>query len=157
MTAWSELGDEERRLFVAESEELLDALESGLLALERGEVDPGLVDEIFRAAHTLKGSAATAGLEGMARLTHAMENLLDEVRSGGRAPDPGDVELLLGVVDCLREMLAAVSAGQEPPEPPGALYAALDAAAAGSTAGPPAGGPAARQAAGPGGERATAR
>ncbi|HEY8414793.1 MAG TPA: chemotaxis protein CheA [Thermaerobacter sp.] len=131
MTAWSELGEEERRLFIAESEELVDTLESGLLALERGEVDAGLVDEIFRAAHTLKGSAATAGLEGMAGLTHAMENLLDEVRAGRRSPGSGEVELLLRAVDFLRETLAAVAAGEHPPEPPEALYAALDAAVAG--------------------------
>lgn len=109
-------------LFLAEGEELLGALESSLLAIEasvrRGaDIDPEVVAAAFRAAHTLKGSSAAVGLRAMSSLTHAMENVLDGVRRGGR-PVPAQVEALLGAVDHLRTWLARVgeAVGREGPE-----------------------------------------
>jgi two-component system chemotaxis sensor kinase CheA len=79
-----ELTAEERTLFIAEAEEHIANLESGLLRLEQGG-DGAVIAELFRSAHTLKGSAGAAGLTGMSQLAHAMENLLDQVRNGTRA------------------------------------------------------------------------
>ena len=127
MNPWLELGEDERRLFLAECEELLEQLEAGLLDLEQGRGGVEVLHEIFRAAHTIKGSAATVGLEGMARLTHALENRLDELRSGLRQPAAGEVSTMLAAVDALRAMLAAVAAGEEPAPPPASVLAALEA------------------------------
>ena len=73
--------------YFEESREGLDAMESGLLALEGGSVDPEVVNSVFRAAHSIKGGAATFGFGKMAGLTHVLETLLDEVRGGKRALD----------------------------------------------------------------------
>ncbi|ADU52179.1 CheA signal transduction histidine kinase [Thermaerobacter marianensis DSM 12885] len=123
---WFELSEDERQLFLAEGAELLDQLEAGLLDLEAGRAGTETIHAVFRAAHTLKGSAATVGLDGMARLTHVMENRLDAWRHGYETPGPAAVSAMLAAVDGLREMLAAVAAGGDPPPPPAALLAALE-------------------------------
>jgi two-component system chemotaxis sensor kinase CheA len=92
--------------FFEESLEGLDAMEEALLALEGGADDPELVHTIFRAAHSIKGGAATFGFADLAAFTHVLESLLDEVRGGRRAADGETVELLLQSVDCMRGMLA---------------------------------------------------
>ena len=102
-----ELSAEELALFLSESAEMVDTMEELLVDLETG-ASPDAVAAIFRAAHTLKGGAATAGMTRMARLTHALESLLDLVRSGERAVDADIVDALLGAVDVLRRCLAAV-------------------------------------------------
>ncbi|MEW6398835.1 MAG: chemotaxis protein CheA [Bacillota bacterium] len=99
-------------VFLAEGEELLAALESSLLVMEAsarqgGSVDPEVVAGAFRAAHTLKGSSAAVGLRAMSVLTHAMENVLDGVRRGGK-PEPAQMEALLGALDHIRSQLAHV-------------------------------------------------
>ncbi|PZN01715.1 MAG: chemotaxis protein CheA, partial [Bacillota bacterium] len=127
--SWLELGDDERQLFLAEGAELLEQLEAGLLDLEAGRGGPETVHAVFRAAHTLKGSAATVGLDGMARLTHAMESRLDAWRHGQGEPEAGEVAAMLAGVDRLRAMLAAVAAGGDPPPPPAELLATLEAPA----------------------------
>ena len=97
--------------FFDESHEGLDAMETALLALDGGG-DKELVHGIFRAAHSIKGGAATFGFPDMAAFTHEAESLLDELRDGRRAVDAGIVELLLRSVDCLRGMFARAQAGQ---------------------------------------------
>ncbi|WP_266172193.1 chemotaxis protein CheA [Dyella subtropica] len=97
--------------FFEESHEGLDAMESALLALDGGG-DAELVHRIFRAAHSIKGGAATFGFPDMAAFTHEAESLLDELRDGRRAVDAGIVELLLRSVDCLRGMFARAQAGE---------------------------------------------
>jgi len=100
-----ELSPEELRVFLQEAGELLQLLEDGLVRLE-SEPDPReTIHEIFRAAHTLKGSAATVGLSGMAELTHVMETLLDRLRHGERTPDRPLIDALLAAVDRLRLIL----------------------------------------------------
>ena len=92
--------------FFEESLEGLDGMEEALLALESGAEDPELVHTIFRAAHSIKGGAATFGFADLAAFTHVLESLLEEVRGGRRAADGETVELLLQSVDCMRGMLA---------------------------------------------------
>jgi two-component system chemotaxis sensor kinase CheA len=97
--------------FFEESLEGLDAMEEALLALEGGAEDPELVHTIFRAAHSIKGGAATFGFVDLAAFTHVLESLLDELRGGRRAADEETVELLLQSVDCMRGMLARSRGG----------------------------------------------
>lgn len=98
--------------FFDESLEGLDAMETALLALGGQDADPELVNTIFRAAHSIKGGAATFGFADIAAFTHIAESLLDEVRSGQRHADPALVELFLRCVDTLRQMFARVADGQ---------------------------------------------
>ena len=88
-----------------ESREGLDEMEAGLLALEAGERGADLVDSIFRAAHSIKGGAGTFGFTTVAGLTHVLETLLDQVRSGERAIDAAGIDAMLGSVDVLRALL----------------------------------------------------
>jgi two-component system chemotaxis sensor kinase CheA len=100
------------KTFFEESLEGLDAMEAALLALDSGSTDGELVHTIFRAAHSIKGGAATFGFTDVAAFTHVAESLLEEVRSERRAVDPELIDLLLRSVDCLRGMLARSRGGQ---------------------------------------------
>ncbi|HEY9130585.1 MAG TPA: chemotaxis protein CheA [Dyella sp.] len=97
--------------FFDESLEGLASMESALLALDEGG-DAELVHGIFRAAHSIKGGAATFGFPEMAAFTHEAESLLDELRDGRRAIDSPTIELLLRTVDCLRGMFDRAQAGE---------------------------------------------
>lgn len=99
------------QVFFEESLEGLDNMETALLALDEGG-DKELVHTIFRAAHSIKGGAATFGFPEMSAFTHEAESLLDELRDGRRAIDKPIIELLLRSVDCLRGMFARAQAGQ---------------------------------------------
>jgi len=92
--------DSDLVLFLEEAAEQLRVLSDGLLRLER-ESDAQLVQALFRAAHTLKGSSATIGHTRMASLTHAMEGVLDKVRNGALVPDSRVIDALLAAVDVL--------------------------------------------------------
>ncbi len=98
-------------IFFEESVEGLEVLEAGLLRLEPGEPDADTVNEVFRAAHSIKGGAGTFGFEAVAEFTHHMETLLDQMRAGERKVTEPVVALLLKSVDCLRDMLGAAKEG----------------------------------------------
>jgi two-component system chemotaxis sensor kinase CheA len=100
------------KTFFEESLEGLDAMEAALLALDSGSTDGELVHTIFRAAHSIKGGAATFGFTDVAAFTHVAESLLEEVRSERRGVDAELIDLLLRSVDCLRGMLARSRGGQ---------------------------------------------
>jgi two-component system chemotaxis sensor kinase CheA len=93
--------DSDLTLFLEEAAEHLRTLSDGLLRLERDASDPQLIQAMFRAAHTLKGSSATIGHERMARLTHAMESVLDAIRKGALPVSPALIDTLLAGVDAL--------------------------------------------------------
>lgn len=98
--------------FFEESREGLDAMETGLLALEGGQLDPEIINSVFRAAHSIKGGAGTFGFDAMANLTHVLETLLDELRAGKRALEPAAIDAMLTSVDVLRALLREVEHGQ---------------------------------------------
>jgi len=93
--------------FFEESIEGLDTMESELLNLDVGAADSETINTIFRAAHSIKGGAATFGFENVTSFTHVVEAILDGMRSGDRMVTQSSVNLLLNSVDCLREMLTA--------------------------------------------------
>ncbi|MEN6356139.1 MAG: chemotaxis protein CheA [Armatimonadota bacterium] len=99
-------------LFLEEAEEQLLKLDDGFLQLEKNPGDIEILKEIFRAAHTLKGSSATMGLTELALMTHAMENLLDPLRNGVLAVTPQIIDVLLEGTDNLRVMTGQVSNGE---------------------------------------------
>jgi len=100
-----------QQVFIEESLENLEVMESSLLSLDDGG-DGELVHSIFRAAHSIKGGAATFGFPDMAAFTHEAESLLDEVRDGRRSIDKPIIEVLLRSVDCLRAMFDRAQTGQ---------------------------------------------
>ena len=99
-----------RKLFVAESQENHENLVKNLLVLEEGS-DANAIDEIFRAAHTLKGMAASMGYDVMEMLCHSMEDVFDEIRNGSKNVTPDLVNLLLNCTDSIEEMLDDIEAG----------------------------------------------
>ncbi len=101
------------QVFFEESFEGLDAMESGLLNLDMGDVDTEEINTIFRAAHSIKGGSGTFGFTSVSDFTHVMETLLDEMRDGRRQITQTALDVLLGSVDCLREMLTAIQDGDE--------------------------------------------
>jgi two-component system chemotaxis sensor kinase CheA len=98
--------------FFEEAAEHLETIESGLLRLEETGDDVELLNTIFRAAHSIKGAAGSFGFNELASLTHALENVLDHLRSGRRASDPALTQLLLGASDTLAELVAATKKGE---------------------------------------------
>jgi len=101
------------QVFFEESFEGLDIMETGLLNLDMGDVDAEDINTIFRAAHSIKGGSGTFGFTAVSDFTHVMETLLDEMRDGRRQVTQVAVDVLLGSVDCLKEMLTAIQDEQE--------------------------------------------
>lgn len=94
--------------FFEESLEGLATMESGLLLLAAAvdaPPDADTINEVFRAAHSIKGGSGMFGFEELAGFTHFLETLLDELRCGRRPVTVEATELLLNAVDCLRSML----------------------------------------------------
>ena len=104
-------GDPYRDVFIAEARELTAALEQDLVDLEGKSGDGELISRIFRAAHTMKSSAAMFGFPEIASLTHAMESVLDRVRDHVLAIDAAVVNTLLDALDCLRQMVNEATEG----------------------------------------------
>jgi two-component system chemotaxis sensor kinase CheA len=98
-------------VFVAEAEEILDRFEQLLLALEQRPDDEELLNEIFRAAHTLKGNAACLQFDGMTHFAHVLEELLDGMREGKIEASAVRISQLLDGVDALRGLVARSIAG----------------------------------------------
>jgi len=99
--------------FVAECRELLEQMEQSLLALEDQPGDRELLDAVFRAAHTIKGSAGMFGFDQMVSFTHHLENLLDKLRAGELPFSSSLSALLLRSGDHIQSMIAP-SVAEEP-------------------------------------------
>ncbi|MDG6777520.1 chemotaxis protein CheA [Thiomicrorhabdus sp. zzn3] len=94
-----------RQTYLEESFEGLDVMEAGLLELPPGEPDKDKINEIFRAAHSIKGGSGTFGFIEIAGFTHVLETLLDEMRDGRRDVTQEAIDVMLSAVDVLRDML----------------------------------------------------
>ena len=109
------LSEEELKVFLAEADEQIELLDSDIITLEKEGANPDLLQEIFRAAHTLKGSSAMVGHQRMAELTHAMESLLDKLRNGELSVNTEIVDALLHSLDALKvlknEIVSAEDSG----------------------------------------------
>lgn len=98
------------REFLVESHESLAQLDLDLVTLEREPNDRETLARVFRTVHTVKGTAGFLGLANLEAVGHAGENLLSRVRSGDVAFSPEIATALLGAVDAIRKMLAALEA-----------------------------------------------
>lgn len=93
--------------FFMEANLQVDTLEQNILVLENDPGNRDSVDEIFRAAHTLKGGSATVQMTELAEFTHVVEDVLDGIRSDEVSVDTGVVDTLLESIDIIKAMLAA--------------------------------------------------
>jgi two-component system chemotaxis sensor kinase CheA len=101
------------QVYAEEARERLAAMTTLLLQLDSAGADPELTAALFREAHTVKGGAAMVGMEAVARLAHAMEDVLSGVRDGLRTVTPELVDTLLAVVEALSSIVPAAAAGRE--------------------------------------------
>lgn len=100
-------------MFIDESNDHLQSLNEKMLELEGNPTDLGIVQVIFRSAHTLKGMAATMGFEDLAALTHQMENVLDLVRNEKLAMQEFIFDTLFKGLDALESMVQDITQGGE--------------------------------------------
>ena len=98
--------------FLSEAHEQIESIEQLLLQLEDAPGDRGLLDALFRCAHTVKGSAGIFGLSAVVAFTHHVESLLDLLRAGALQLTPALSTLLL---QCNDQIKALVDAAQHPP------------------------------------------
>jgi two-component system chemotaxis sensor kinase CheA len=99
-----DLADDEFPIFMAETDEQLQVLDDGLIRLEREGEDMELLQALFRAAHTLKGTSGMIGHKRMVTLTHAMETALDCLRKHTLPVTTGLIDLCLEGTDALRNL-----------------------------------------------------
>ncbi len=104
-------------VFIDESKEHLQLMNDSLLKLEQEPEDIKIIDEVFRSAHTLKGMSATMGFSRIAELTHHMENVLDNIRTGKASVDTVLVDILFECLDTLNALVdEVIEKGQEATE-----------------------------------------
>jgi len=103
--------------FLAEAEERLIEMEETIVELESRPDDEELVQKLFRGAHTIKGNASCFGFSRVSEFAHALEDLLQRLRSRTLAINSGLVTLLLCGVDALKQMVPDAVAGVEEPQP----------------------------------------
>jgi two-component system chemotaxis sensor kinase CheA len=101
--------------FVAECREMLEALGGEIVAWEAQPDDRARLDSIFRFVHTVKGNCGFFEFPRLEALSHAAEDALADVRAGRRVPDAALVNAVLGIIDRIAEMVAAIDAGEDMP------------------------------------------
>ena len=91
--------------FVPEAQEYLDSLETDLLRVDNDATNPDTIHQLFRTAHTLKGSAYTVGFQSIGDLTHHIEDFMGAVREGRLQFRPGHTDVLLRAIDVIRSLM----------------------------------------------------
>lgn len=97
--------------FFTEAEQQVENLESNILVIENDPTNHDAIDEIFRAAHTLKGGSATVEMNELSTFTHTVEDVLDELRSDRLQVTEPVVDVLLNSIDTIKAMLDARANG----------------------------------------------
>jgi len=115
--------------FLTESGELLDELDADLVTLEETPDDEDLLNRIFRALHTIKGSASFLAITNLVNFAHAAEDALNVIRKGEVVVDERIMDAMLKSVDILRRQLEQVEASEDPEAGPEALIEILHAIA----------------------------
>ncbi|NBX16639.1 MAG: hypothetical protein EBR09_04665 [Proteobacteria bacterium] len=100
--------------FLSNAHRLLETLNRALLTLERNPAETSVVDEVFRAAHTIKGTAGMLGFSGVEKLLHALEGAFDKIRLGQLKPTADVVDLLLVGSDKVRDLFILIEFGKTP-------------------------------------------
>ena len=98
-----------QEMFEEETKEQIEKMNENLLSLEKDPTDVELIEEIYRASHTLKGMAGTMGYEDIQKISHRMEELFENLKSEGKKVDDRLFELLFDCVDTIE----ILSTGEE--------------------------------------------
>ncbi|WP_172330925.1 chemotaxis protein CheA [Mangrovicoccus sp. HB161399] len=96
-----------RASFFIECDELLEAAQEGLQAMEDGSANSDTINSVFRAVHSIKGGAGAFGLDDLVKFAHSFETVLDEVRSGNYHPDQEAILLFFSCGDILSDLVKA--------------------------------------------------
>ncbi|KOP51054.1 chemotaxis protein CheA [Pseudomonas coronafaciens pv. porri] len=110
--------DQAQQTFIVEARELLQAMEESLLQLESEPGDVDAIGAVFRAAHTIKGSAGLFGLTPIVSFTHIVEDVLDRLREGSVSVDAQLIAVLLKSGDHMLELIDVVASRGEQLQPP---------------------------------------
>ena len=102
--------------FLTETTESLDHLDIELVKLEQDPNDPGLLGNIFRLVHTIKGTCGFLGLPRLESVAHAGENILGKFRDGALTVNPDGVTLILECLDQIKELLSELERTEAEPE-----------------------------------------
>ena len=108
--------DDALQTFILESRELLEAMEDALLGVAQAEEKDEMVNAIFRAAHTIKGSSGLFSLDHIVAFTHVVESVLDQVRAGKLPIADPLVVLMLACCDHIGALVESVAAGHTKPD-----------------------------------------
>ena len=112
----SEIAEQYMGIFIQEAKELLETVTSSLLELEKKPEDREIVNEIFRAAHTLKGSSGMMGFTDLQELAHKMEDIFDNIRKGLMVPSPNLIDVLFECVDAIEKRIIRLEKGEREEE-----------------------------------------
>ena len=108
------MGDSAVESFEHEASELLNLMEESLLRLENEPDDDTLINAIFRAAHTIKGTGGVFGFDNIVEFTHIVENVLDRVRVGDTQIESNLIAVLLSCRDHMGVLVQlAINGDQE--------------------------------------------
>jgi len=105
-----------KQTFFQECEELLLAMEEGLIAMDTGAADDETINAVFRAVHSIKGGGGAFGFEDLVEFAHVFETVLDRLRSGALKPSDRVVKVLLRAGDILADHVAAARSGNAYPK-----------------------------------------
>jgi len=97
--------------FLAETEEILEGLDQHFVKLEETPGDPVLINEIFRAVHSVKGSAGFLGFNRLVEVAHQSENVLNKLRQKEMEATPETIDIILESVDVLKNLLKEIKEG----------------------------------------------
>lgn len=117
--------------FLTEASDLLDDVDIGLVELEQRPDDAGLLNQVFRGFHTVKGGAGFLEATPLVELCHRGENLLDLLRGGSLRITPEIMDVILAATGEVRRMFSEMERGAMPEAAPAGLLLALEAAAKG--------------------------
>lgn len=101
--------------FLVEAGDLLSGVDNKLVDLERAPDDRGLLNEIFRGFHTIKGGAGFLNATELVTLCHLTENLFDKLRNGELQVDAESMDVILSATGSVRQMFAYLEQGRQPP------------------------------------------
>lgn len=99
--------------FMIEADEIISKLDEDMVKLEKRSDDLDLLNEIFRGAHTIKGTSGFLGFDKVSELTHKMEDVLNKLRKGELRTNAAIMDVLLESIDTLKVLLDDVRQGRE--------------------------------------------
>jgi len=105
--------NEELEIFLEDCDDQLQSMENALIEMQNGNIDDDAIGAIFRAVHTIKGSAGMFGFDSIVAFTHTGENLFDAIRQGDVAISKDMVSLFLLCKDHVEKLIEAVVHGEE--------------------------------------------